>query len=145
MAQGVVERQTLTYKVRDVLRLIPIAGEVGRPPAPAQGGKTPNLPYFIVYPIEGGDFYGPPLGDPESSATLVFQVTSVGDSPKQVEMVADRIRRTLLARADGNYVTRLDTPTVAVTGRWSLGAGSMDSDSRLHSIAERFQFYACLV
>ena len=64
------------------------------PPAPPQKPAS----YAIVYAIEGGGYWGAPLVAPEASADFVYQVTSVGYSPEQVQWHADAVRRTFLAR-----------------------------------------------
>ena len=55
--------------------------------------------YTYVHSIDAGSYDGPALWSPESDATLVYQVTSVGVDRSQVEWLADRVRLTLVSRA----------------------------------------------
>lgn len=60
--------------------------------------------YTYVTSIPGGEFDGPALWSPESDATLVYQVMSVGLERTHVEWIADRVRLTLLSRVpDGGF------------------------------------------
>lgn len=66
------------------------------PPVPAPPQKPD--PYTIAYSIDGGGYWGAPLTAPDASADFVYQITSVGYSPEQVQWLADAVRRTFLAR-----------------------------------------------
>lgn len=67
------------------------------PPHPAPPAKPD--PYMIAYALDGGGFWGPGLVAPEQNADYLYQVTSVGWSPEQVQWMADRVFATMLARS----------------------------------------------
>lgn len=139
MSDLVVEQAPLLVALRDVLRAAGLRCEVGRPPAPQPGQKAPTTPYVVLYSIDGGEFYGG-LDEPESCATQVVQATTVAEQGKQATMVADEVRRVLLGRANGSYLTSLDHEGQKVKGRRSLGMGGHDPDSVLVSLPERYEF-----
>lgn len=65
--------------------------EVGDGQAPEGHGRQPDgtfLPYVTAYSIPGGDRSGT-LDAPDEDATLIFQLTCVGESRKQAEWIAD--------------------------------------------------------
>lgn len=119
----------------------------------APSTRVAGTPYAVVYAISGGDFWGPGLVAPDSSADLVYQVDSVswrsadnlsGGSRKQAEWMGDLVRRTLLARTNGAFQVAFP----AVTG-WSMadrepggGAGGVDvagtPPHEVFTVAERF-------
>lgn len=73
---------------------------------PVGVGKAPEawdlaVGYYVLYSIDGGEFYGPPLTAPESDGEIVYQVTSVGSRQDHVEWLSDRARATLLGRDSG--------------------------------------------
>jgi hypothetical protein len=142
----VVERSPLVTKVRAVIRADGWRCETGRPPTPASGEVAPRTPYVILYPIDGGGFSGPPLGAPDNVATFTIQATSVGETAGQAEMMADRVRRLLLGRNATGYLINLDDADSGqkVRGRWSEGAGSIDIESKLVTLPERFGFFVSL-
>jgi hypothetical protein len=147
----VIERTPLTLKLREVLRAAGLRCEIGRPPAPTTGEQSAKLPYVILYPIEGGQgFFGPPLGNPESLGELMVQTTAVGETGHQCDAVADKVRSVLLGRSGSDYVTSLDVAAsgsssgVKVIARWSHGAGSLEVDSALVTLPERYVFGVCL-
>lgn len=47
-------------------------------------------PYVVVYPIAGGDMYGP-LGAKDDDAELIYQVTCVGASREQAQWLVDKV------------------------------------------------------
>lgn len=145
MAQLVIERSPLLTKVRAVIRADGLRCEIGRPPAPPAGEVAPKVPYVILYPVPGS-FDSPTLDAPEGSGIFLIQATSVGELAAQAEMVSDRVRRILLGRANGAYVTNLDDTESGqkVTGRGSEGAGPIDMESKLAMLPERFWFFVSL-
>lgn len=71
--------------------------------------------YVVVYSIAGGITEGS-LDDPRSDATAAFQVTSVGDDPRQVRWLIDKVRSLLNTAipgslVDGRRVIWLEFPT----------------------------------
>lgn len=84
--------------------------------------KSPpaNAGYVVVYGIAGGTTSGT-LDDPRSNADGAnFQVTSVGDDPRQVRWLVDKVRTLLdaavpAALTGGRRVLWLDFPMASTT------------------------------
>lgn len=71
----------------------------GEKPAAAgwQGerGTSEFVPYAVLWPIPGGTLDGS-LGQPDSDAVTDYQVTAVGATREQAEVVADLVRAGLV-------------------------------------------------
>ncbi|MGI8426217.1 MAG: hypothetical protein ACR2M4_06395 [Actinomycetota bacterium] len=142
----ILDRREFTANLRTAL-----ATATGRPignhvaPDPPAGANSPSVPYGILYAVGGGGFGGPEFASPTADAAVVYQVTSIGIRPDQVEWLADRVRKTILGRdVNGAFVTAITAPTGYVLGdRWpDAGAGPIDpGDNSLYSLAERYVFW----
>ena len=65
---------------------------IGDGVAPRDVDKTEqDPPYAVLYLLPGGDFDGP-LSDSQGDMTFMYQVTSVGETRQQAQVVADIIR-----------------------------------------------------
>lgn len=113
------------------------------PPPPATSAKPD--PYMIAYALDGGGAWGPGLVAPELNVDLLYQVTSVGYSPEQVQWMADRAYATLLARtAAGAFQVAFPAVTgVVVADRLPEGGrGGIDVGGRhpneVFSLPERY-------
>lgn len=104
--------------------------------------------YGIVYTIDGGGYTGPPWWAPESTGVLVFQVTSTSTTKGGAQWLADRVRLSILSRADAGGFQVAFAPPVGwkITNREPDGplpgvdiAG--DSKNRVFSIPERYRFH----
>lgn len=148
----VVEQYPFVLKIRDVLRAAGLRCEIGVPPAPPEGQQAPRAPYIIVIPLQGGDYLGPPFGQPESCATEIVQLTTVGRSGREAMLKADDARKVLLGRSGSNYMNSLDvaanptmgSPAHYVRGRWSEGPAGMEADDTLFNVHERYGFFVSL-
>jgi len=87
-----------------ITRLQALGVTVGDAQAP-----TGNPPYVVVYPVTGGDTYGP-LGAQNDDAELIYQVTCVGTSRQQAQWLADKAMGLL----SGITVTGRSLPLVTV-------------------------------
>jgi L-alanine-DL-glutamate epimerase-like enolase superfamily enzyme len=99
-----VASSALTDALLDLLRDADIVTGDGDKAAGAgsagwQGTRTQSafVPYVVLYPIEGGRTYGP-LSD-NTDADSLYQVTGVGSTRRQAELVADAARAAL----DGSH------------------------------------------
>lgn len=123
-----VNRRPLTEGLKAALVAAPLPCEIGRAPVNAK-----DLQYYVIlYPIDGGAFIGPPVL-PGSDATLCYQTTSVAKRGGQMEELADRVRRVMMTAQ----------PVMAgltIMDRWLAGAGGMDAETSVLSVAERFYF-----
>ena len=81
---------------------------VGRAEAPDD-----PLPYYVVYPIPGGRVMGN-LDDPHGDAELVYQVTCVGETSEQVELLVDKAMALLDGiEVPGRSISQVDIDTNA--------------------------------
>ena len=68
-----------------------LLAQTGRP---VELGDTPEdqtLPFIIVYPMPSTQGTDGPWGDPYGMATLVYQLSLVGEVEEQVELLEDRV------------------------------------------------------
>lgn len=105
----------------------------------------PVVPYSVVHCIPGGDYWGAPLAAPDAQADFVYQVDSVGLKRSQVEWMADRVRRCLLARSStGAFQVTITNPAGwrIADRRPSGGPGGVDPQgvrpNKVFAVAERF-------
>lgn len=92
-------------------------------------------PYVVVYPIAGGDMYGP-LGAKDDDAELIYQVTCVGSSREQAEWLADKANALL----GGFTVTGRSVPLVTM----DVVPGIFRDDSTgtpIYTAAPRFRVF----
>ena len=118
-------------------------GDHKAPPPPAP--PAVYHPYSVLYSIPGGGFLGAALVAPDADADFVYQVDSVGVRRDQTEWLADRVRRSMLARtASGAFQVSLLSPAgLKIADRLpDGGAGGVQVDGtpphEVFSIAERF-------
>lgn len=93
-------------------------------------GVDPNIPYAIYTPINSprgeGDYF-----DPESMRDYVFQILSVGKSPRQARWMSDKMRNILIGRDnDGNYLVTIDLQPLPDTPPTPPGASVMPGSRR---------------
>ncbi|WP_329317994.1 hypothetical protein [Streptomyces sp. NBC_01262] len=76
-----------------------------------------TVPYSVLYPL-GVTTSGPPYGDGDADARVLFQVTSVASTAEQVEWMADKVRTALLGRTTGgDFATAITVAGCLVIGR----------------------------
>ena len=74
-------------------------------------GSPLIYPYHVLYSITGGSISGPPLGQAQGDAVLVYQLDSVGRTDDQAEMAADRLREWVVGRTPaGVFVVQAADP-----------------------------------
>lgn len=110
-----------------------------------QSPDSPVFPYGVLHILDGTQFAGPPFSTPDADADIPIQVDSVGKTPKQARWMADRVRRTLLARfPNGAFQVTADDPEgYHVADRQPAGGPSVpipegNTSDRLWSQPERF-------
>jgi len=65
---------------------------IGDGVAPREVDKTEmKAPYAVLYCLPGGDFDGP-ISDTQADISFIYQVTAVGDTRQQAQVVQDIIR-----------------------------------------------------
>lgn len=134
---AIVDRAPVTKAIeQDLLVGTGRPGAVGRAPKPTVGQTAPEMPYWILYSLPGGDLTGP-AGAPSADGTLDYQVTCVGERADQIEMLGDRVRRTMLRRHPNGHPT-LSPAGVTVMEVTGTGFGGVDFDGPIGSSAEIF-------
>ncbi|MFF7586754.1 hypothetical protein ACFZCK_04575 [Kitasatospora purpeofusca] len=96
------------------------------------------FPYSVLYPL-GGTSDGPPFGDADADARLLYQVTSIGQSAEQAEWMGDKVRSTLLGRTGaGAFAVPITAVGHVVIGRSLDGAEGVTAEAGVYSYVERF-------
>lgn len=136
----VPDRQLLTTALLTML----VSG-TGKPVGDHKAPLSTDPPYCVLYSIPGGGFWGAGLVAPDADADFVYQVDSVGLKRNQAEWLADRVRRSMLARsASGAFQVTLTPPTgLKVADRLpDSGPGGVQVSGipphEVFSVAERF-------
>lgn len=130
----------VTDAVRNLLAAV-TAAQVGdgRPPPAA------DPPFAVVYPLSGGDNWGPAYTAPQAGAALDYQITSVAVSRADVEAFADTVRHALLDRdARGAFVNALAVPGLAVLDRELVAYGGTDHDRGVFNLADQYRIHVTL-
>ncbi|MFE0640149.1 hypothetical protein [Streptomyces sp. NPDC058877] len=99
-----------------------------------------QLPYHVLYEL-GQAVSGPPFGDQAADARMLFQVTTVGNSPEAASSGADRVRTAFLGRrADGSgWQYPINVPAgYAVMGRELDREDGMSVAGSTYSYVHRF-------
>jgi hypothetical protein len=136
-----MDRAPITAAVLVALRTLSFEVGDGVAPRPAAGDAQPQMPYLVLYSIDGGGFDGPVFLAPEADATLVYQVDAVGERRDQVETLADRVRGCLIGRSSstGAFTTALTPSGYKVMDRAADGSpGGVDREGQVFSSAQRF-------
>lgn len=96
-------------------------------------------PYSVIYPISGVDIRGS-LGEPERSASLMYQATSVGRTRQSAQVQADRIRTATVGRAPGGaFLHPLDAGlSMVVCGRRNSEIGTAEAVEGLWQVADTY-------
>ena len=110
-----------------------------------QSPTSPVFPYGVLTILDGSTFGGPPLVAPEADMDIPFQVDSVGRTPEQARWLADRVRRTIVARhSDGSFQVTADDPEgYHVADRQTAGGPTVpipegNTADRVWSLPERY-------
>jgi hypothetical protein len=95
-------------------------------------GASAFLPYRIVWPLTGGIFNGEDLGTlgaPSDDASLVWQVTCVGNTRPQCEWLVDNTNNLLVER-------QLTVPGRFIMRMWAdmAGGGARRDDELQHPV-----------
>lgn len=82
-----------------------------------------TLPYAVLYPTTAGVGIGS-WGDPEEDRDFIFQVTSVGEDPRQCTWMSDKVRDAFVSRFGGGfaYTIALSSGNVQNRSVEALGA-----------------------
>lgn len=116
--------------------------------APVGDGKPPTAadpPFCIVYPMPGGDNWGPVFTAPQSGAALEYQVTSVAVSRSDVETFADSVRHVLLDRnGAGGFTHVLAVSGLVVLDRELVAYGGVDEERGVFNARDTYRIHVTL-
>lgn len=85
--------------------LDPAPFSIGDGEAPRLADKTEiDPPFAVLYALPGGQFDGP-LSDSQADVTLIYQITAVGETRQQAQIVID-VCRTLMKKANVTVTNR---------------------------------------
>lgn len=110
--------------------------------------SDPELPYVIVYSVDGGGFSGPTYTTTEDTATFLYVIHSVAgnDDREQAEWAADRVRHAILGvNAAGAYLHDLElvqpvghVPQRVIGRRPEGPPGGVDTSATLATAVDRY-------
>lgn len=66
--------------------------------------------WWVLYAIAGGEFYGPPLTNPEADTILMYQLDSVAKRRDAAMLAADRAVDAWVGRTNGALTVPLTMP-----------------------------------
>lgn len=115
--------------------------------APVGDGRLPyssDPPFAVVYPLPGGDTWGPTFSAPDAGAALDYQITSVAVSRAGVEAHADVVRHALLDRVAGVFTTPLVVPGLVVLDREFVAFGGIDEDQGAYNAHSTYRIHVTL-
>ncbi|GAA1353539.1 hypothetical protein [Streptomyces beijiangensis] len=96
------------------------------------------LPYFVLYEL-GQVSSGPPFGDANADARLLFQVTTVAQTPDACSAGADKVRAGFLGRTTSGWTFPINVPDgLAVMGRELDREDGMTVVASNYSYVQRF-------
>ena len=143
MAAGTVRRREVTDAYLELLR-----NATGKQVFDTEvtKGAVLRFPYAVVQLVPGGSVFGDeggPVAAPDGTIVAVYQVSSVGETRRSAEWMADEVRRATLGRSATSVTGWLfDIPLVDphVRNRESNMFGGFDHEGPLVNVHERFQF-----
>lgn len=99
---AIIARSPVTEGYKAMLLAAGLNVEIGSAPLALVKDDQGNLvdPYSIIYPITAATLRGT-LGQPERSAPLPYQVTSVGRTAQSAQAQADNVRAATTDRVPG--------------------------------------------
>lgn len=137
---NVPERRKLTAAVKALLE-----DATGKPVEVATAprkidGEQADLPYIVIFPVDGGTFMGPEWCGPNADAAFEYQINSYGMRYDQTEWLSDLVRVTLVDRTDGgDLVNKLTFDGHSVMDQVTLGPpGKLDEVGQIWSMQESY-------
>ena len=122
-----------------------VAAATGRPVGGAQLPFGADPPFAVVYPLPGGDTWGPDLVAPDAGAALLYQITSVAIFRADAEAHADLVRQVLLDRdPDGGFVTPLVVAGLTVIDREHVAFGGIDESRGVFNAREQYLIHVTI-
>lgn len=116
--------------------------------APVGESRLPTAadpPFAVVYPLAGGDTWGPGYVWAQSGAALEYQITSVAISRVSVERFADSVRHGVLDRAaDGTFVYPLPVAGLFVLDRELVAYGGVEEERGVFNAHDHYRIHVTL-
>lgn len=103
MARTTILLEDHTAALLTVLATAPFPVGDGEAPRDVDAAEI-DPPYAVLYPIPGGRFDGP-LSDSQADVTLQYQITAVGETRQQTQVIID-ICRGLMKKANVTVPSR---------------------------------------
>lgn len=134
----IVKRHVLDEAMREML-----ASVTRRPIGLMEFSEdAPEMPYGILYPLGASEGEGS-WADPGDYMDFMYQVTSVGQDPRQVNWMSSEVRRAMVQPGSSGQRYLVFAPGVTVEGRWGDGLGSIVSGGKdLYQIADTYRVRA---
>lgn len=107
-------------------------------PANAPGSEFPTMPYGVLFSLSGGDADGPPFGAMFSEASVVYQVTCVGETRSQCEWMSDKVRAAVLGRGAAGFTNAITVTGAKVINRDLAFAGGVTQEGALFNSVEQY-------
>jgi hypothetical protein len=150
VTQFVIERHPVTIGLRDMLRTFLLGKGSSARDLRIESGESPRDllyddknrlvdPYAIIYPVQSLNLYGD-YANPQSSATLSYQITSVGRTDDSAGIMSDLVRRGVTERAASSTFVRSISAgaSMTVTDRRIRELGMMFPDAGLYNVHDIF-------
>ncbi|MFJ4412979.1 hypothetical protein [Streptomyces sp. NPDC088925] len=100
-----------------------------------------SMPYHVLYEL-GQAVSGPAWGDESGDARLLFQVTTVGQSPDTASSGADKVRQALLGKVEGEWQFAIVPPSgYEIMGRELDREDGMTVVGATYSYVQRFALH----
>lgn len=137
----IIAQELITTAVIETLRSA-LAQPIGDHDAPTNDdGFAQDVPYAVVYCEPGGDVDGPQVVAPEDDVAVVHRVTSVGESRRQAQWMADQVRAVLTGRdTTGQLLTDMQTDeSFVVIDRRTYGSlGGVMREGTMYNVPDFF-------
>lgn len=128
----------------DVALRAAVAADTGRPVGYGRlpvnpDGSAVSLPYYVLYPLLGTSYGGPPLVDANEDTVWRYQLVAVADAEDMLQAARDRARRTFLDRLeDGSYRRPFAPAGYREVLREPADEGGTEPQGRMVSAADRY-------
>ena len=157
MANFLIERNPVTTGLKTMLNTHFTGGgtggtnlKIGVGAAPLDLLKDANNqlvdPYAIIYPLPSQTIYSPgmfrgTLAHPDSGATLIYQITSVGRTDQSAQIMADRVRRAVMERGtNGQFLRSISVgASMAIIHRTNREIGLAQPSEGLWQVVDLYE------
>jgi hypothetical protein len=142
LTESVVQRRLFLKGLKSLLE-VELGIPVGISRAPRDGnGEFFDPPYACLHPVSTFNFEGPPLCNPESSATFEIQVDYHGLRDDQAEFLGDKGFKVLVGKdAHGTLLNKVEFEGGVVVNQFAIGGtGGLDNVGQIWTRSDSFGF-----